>query len=231
MNRKILNAALSATLILVFLLMIALTGCSGGSEQQAEPVQPANTTAATDPAQQPEPSEPAADTGRKDGDRFEEVIMIEGTEETVKYEHVRNEAIGFELDYDYESLERNSGSDRERFVSVYDDPNDPDNYLEVMYDTADADTVTAAISAALSLDFDKVENEPFELDNAGWCVKVSASESKGEDERPGALTTAYVIPAADGCRVAKIHCTVESAEGFGARFSEIMNTFKAIDKK
>ena len=59
--------------------------------------------------------------------------MIEGIEETVRYEHIINDSIGIEMDYDYESLKRYSESDRERFVSVYDDPEKPEIYLDVTY--------------------------------------------------------------------------------------------------
>ncbi len=54
-------------------------------------------------------------------------------EETVRYEHVRNTALGFEMDYDFESFVRRSEPDRECFISVYDDPEAPENYLEVTF--------------------------------------------------------------------------------------------------
>ena len=67
-------------------------------------------------------SEAASDTGRKDGERFEEVIGIEGQEETVQYEHVKNEQIGHELDSENESLKRITESDCQRLDSDYDQP-------------------------------------------------------------------------------------------------------------
>ena len=71
-------------------------------------------------------------------------------EETVRYEHIRNETLGFELDCDYESFERRSEADRESFVSRWDDPDDPWNYLEVTARPEGAETAAAAIGARFS---------------------------------------------------------------------------------
>ena len=38
----------------------------------------------------------------------------------------------------------------------------------------------------------------------------------------------YIIPAADGCRVATAHYSAEGAEGFGRRFHYFMETFSVI---
>ena len=51
---------------------------------------------------EPQVKEPAIETGRQDGERFETTIILEGMEEKVRYEHIRDEALGFEMDYDYE---------------------------------------------------------------------------------------------------------------------------------
>jgi hypothetical protein len=45
----------------------------------------------------------------------------------------------------------------------------------------------------------------------------------------GSLQTVYIIPSGEGCLVATAHCTIESAEGFGARFSYMMNTLTLIE--
>ena len=105
---------------MAFLLLTQLCGC-GGQNNAAESSDPAESAATQ------------SGTGRQDGERFEDVIMIEGMEETVRYEHIINDSIGIEMDYDYESLKRYSESDRERFVSVYDDPEKPEIYLDVTY--------------------------------------------------------------------------------------------------
>ena len=164
-----------------------------------------------------------AEGGRQDGERFEETIILEGMAETVRYEHAVNHAIGFEIDYDYESFERRSGSDRERFVSRYDDPNDPQNYLEVVYSAMDPDAVTASIRETLSKSYD-ITVAPYTLDRAGSCTKINASSVKGANRTADIMQTVYIIPAAEGCIVALARYTFESADGFGTRFSYIMNT-------
>ncbi len=206
------------------LLMIAmLCGCGVGKGETALP-EPSSADA---PAGLPAPSgQPEAEsgTGRLDGEHFEGTVILEGMEETVRYEHVRNEDIGFELDYEYEALERHRAPDCEYFLSRYDDPDDPWNYLEVSSREDGADAVAAAVLAELSDDFDTVTASPLTLDLAGECSRLDASGAKAGRMPAGALTSVYIIPAADGCRVAAAHYTLESAEGFGARFAAMMNT-------
>ena len=173
-------------------------------------------------------SETAADTGRKDGERFEDVIILEGEEETVRYEHVRNEKIGFELDYEYESLTRITEEDNERFVSVYDDAKKPDNYLEVTYSSEKADSTVKTVKADLSKKYGTVKEETCELDGAGQCRRINATGGKGKTAKYS-LQTVTIIPAGDGCIVAAAHYTIESAEGFGVRFSKIVNTLSVIN--
>lgn len=204
-----------ATLTMAFLLLTQLCGC-GGQNNAAESSDPAESTATQ------------SGTGRQDGERFEDVIMIEGMEETVRYEHIINDSIGIEMDYDYESLKRCSESDRERFVSVYDDPEKPKIYLDVTYSAEDADTVAASISKELSKNYDIIK-ESFTLDRAGDCIRIDASSGK-DNKTPDRLQTAYIIPAADGCRIIRAYYTMESAEGFGRRFSKIANTLVVIDR-
>ncbi|MCR5232511.1 MAG: hypothetical protein K6E53_01185 [Lachnospiraceae bacterium] len=98
--------------------------------------------------------ETGIETGMQDGERFEEVIMLEGMEETVKYEHVRNDKLGIETDYEYESMVRQKEPDKESFISLYDDINKPENYLEISYRPESADTVAASVSESLSGDYD-----------------------------------------------------------------------------
>ena len=200
-----------ATLTMAFLLLTQLCGC-GGQNNAAE-------SSESDATQ--------IETGRQDGERFEGTIAIEGFEETVKYEHIRNDAIGIEMDYDYERFERHSESDRERFVSVYEDPKKPEIYLDVTYSAEDADTVAASIGKALSKNYD-ITKESFTLDRAGDCIRIDASVGK-DNKTPDKLQTVYIVPASDGCRVATAHYTFESAEGFGKRFQYIMDTLMVID--
>lgn len=169
-----------------------------------------------------------AGTGRQSGNRSEAVIMIEGMEETVQYERVRNDAIGFEMDYDYERFVRRSEPDRECFVSRYDDPNQPENYIEITHSPADVDAAAASVGEALSNDYDIIVESSI-LDGAGSCVRIDASIAKGGKGTPDLLQTVYIIPAADGSVIATAHCTFESAEGFGVRFRNMMNTLTVID--
>ena len=171
---------------------------------------------------------PAAESARADGERFETLIILEGMEETVHYEHIRNEVLGFEMDYDYESLARQSLPDRERFVSVWDRAEDPWNYLDVTYSAENAETAAAAVRAELSQQYDLLESTR-ELDGAGSCLRIEASELKGTGRMADQLQAVYIIPASDGCRIAAAHCSIEAAEGFGRRFDYMLNTLSLID--
>ena len=193
---------LIALLCMFMLLITAFSGC-GNNNEEAKPSDPVS------PTESAEQSEAEAKTGRQDGERFETTIVIEGMEETVKYEHVRNETAGFEMDFDYKSYVRRSESDRECFVSSYDDPKDFQNYLEVAYSAEDADTVTAAVSKVLSKDYDVIR-ETVTLDGAGSCTKIDASAAADGSGTPDVLQTVYIIPAADGCRVATARYTFEA---------------------
>ena len=219
-------AAVSAVLVSLLLVMTLLAGCGGNKAPEETP----GPVTETEPVSQPAPEEtPAAETdpGMADGERFEATVTVEGMEETVGYEHVRNEAMGFELDFEYESLERRSEQDRERFVSVYDDPDEPWNYLEVRYSPEDEDTAVAAVYAELSEGFGMVLKDAAVLERAGECTRIDASGVRGGNI-PGEMQTVYVIPADAGCFIAAEHYTAESAEGFGARFSAAMDTFSVL---
>ena len=202
----------------------AETQPSGESEPQMAETQ---TPGESEP-QTVEPSETAA-PARRDGERFEDVIMLEGMEETVHYEHVRNEALGFEMDYDYEFLDRYTEAEREIFVSVWDDPNDPEDYLEVRADTGNAELVADAIIATLSDEYD-IMTDYVDLDRAGRSIRIVAEVIKGTNNMAEHLQTVYVIPASDGCRVATEHCFITEAEGFGRRFSYMVRTLSVIER-
>lgn len=174
-------------------------------------------------------AETEKESGRKDGERFEDTIILEGMEETVRYEHVINQELGFEIDYDYESFERRSGSDSERFISLYDDMGNPENYLEVTCSTDDAETAAAVIGEELSKEY-TITKSPYPLENAGDCIRIDASETKEGGYMPDQLQVVYIIPAGDGCRIATAHYAIEAAEGFGRRFAYIMNTLVVIEK-
>ena len=164
---------------------------------------------------------------RQDGERFEAVITIEGMEETVRYEHIVNEALGFEMDYDYESFERYSESEQECFISVWDGPGNPENFLEVTRRAEDAESAAQAVRAELSGAYELTESTR-ELERMGECIYIEASVLKGTNTMADQLQAVYIIPAPDGCVVATAHFAVEAAEGFGRRFNYMINTISAL---
>ena len=170
----------------------------------------------------------SGDIVRQDGEHFESVIFLEGMEETVQYEHIRNEALGFEMDYDYEFFERRSEASRELFVSVYDDPDHPENYLELTYRAEDAEAVAASVRSELSQTYDLIESAR-ELDRMGSCLYIEASELKGTGRMADQLQFVYIIPAPVGCFVAAEHVYIVGSEGFGHRFHDMLNTLAAIE--
>ncbi len=226
----ILSLVLSMALLLT---VISACGKSAGSDQAGsaslmEPAAPAPTAASsTAPTAAPSASQ---DPGRQDGERFDSVITIEGMEETVHYEHVKNETLGYEMDYDYKMFQRRSEADRECFVSVYDDPGAPENYLEVKHLSQDAETAAAAISEELS-DRYAVTRSTYTLDKAGDCIRIDASVDANDPTRMAEqLQMVSVIPASDGCFVVTEHYAIEGSEGFGRRFTYFLHSFSPIAK-
>ena len=168
-----------------------------------------------------------AEPDREDGERFDAVVVIEGMEETVHYAHLRNNTLGFEMDYDYERFTRIIEAEREYFVSVWDDPDQPENYLEVTYSAEDAEAAAAAVREKLSGTYELTESTR-ELEGAGECLYIEAAVLKGTNTMGDELQAVYIIPASDGCFVASAHCAVEAAEGIMRRFSYMLNTLSAI---
>ena len=209
-------AAGIAALMLILLTAALLSGC-GRTENAAAPSEPSSAEASV-----------PAETGRQNGERFEAVIMLEGMEETVGYEHIRNDAIGFEMDYDYENFVRQTDSDRESFVSNWDDPNHPENYLEVKSSPLDAEAAAASIAETLSQTYDIGRDDAFQLARAGRCIRIDASADVGGQTMPEHLQMVYILPASDGCRIATAHYVIEGSEGYGRRFGYLMNTFSVI---
>lgn len=214
-------------LLLALSLAFSLAGCAF-----SRPVQSASPTAKpTGSAAESAGSESAdivLESGRQNGERFESVILLEGMEETVKYEHVVSSAAGIEIDYEYEELVRRSEADRELFLSAWDDPAQPVNYLEVRYDTGNAELVASALNAGLAASYDTTLEEA-ELERAGRCLRIDASQVKGGG-LADQLQTVYIIPAADGCRIATAHYSLEAAEGFGQRFHSMLRSLSVIER-
>ncbi|MBQ7435434.1 MAG: hypothetical protein IJV51_06505 [Oscillospiraceae bacterium] len=240
-------SAISLALMLV-LLTVLLCGCGkiGQTAKPAEPtaepspavesapVQPSptpvTTPAPTEPVSTPAPTptpvqQPVVE--RQNGERFEGTMTFQGMEETIKYEHIRNDALGFEMDYDYERFVRQSEPDRERFISAYDDPEQPENYLEVTSHPENAETVAAFIADRLSNEYES-KPEPITLDRAGNCIHIEASVIKGTNQMAEHLQSVYIFPAFDGCRVAISHCYITDSEFYSMQIHRFMNTFSVI---
>ena len=211
-------------------LMLILAGCGKAPAPVTESSTPETATpAAESQSAVIETPAPSSVPGRQDGERFEDVIILEGMEETVKYEHVVNKTLGIEMDYDYESFVRRSEADRERFVSVWDNAANPENWLEVTYSAESAAAAEASISETLSQEYELLK-ETRTLDRAGDCVRIEASVIKGTNNMAPQIQTVYIIPAPDGCRIATAHCAIEASEGFGRRFAYMLNTLSVISR-
>lgn len=193
-----------------------------------EAEEPATSAEPEEPATSTEPEEPTGE-GRQDGERFEETIMLEGMEETVKYEHAINKELGVEMDYEYDSLARQSDPESERFVSFYDDPSSPDNYLELTRVPEGKDAAAETVKKDLSEKYE-IEMDETTLEGAGDCVRLDVVSLKG-GALPDRLQTVHIIPAGDGCIIARAHYTLEAAEGFGSRFAYMVNTLSVIDAR
>ena len=220
------------SLLLAAAMMLSLAACGAVSAGNSAPAAEAESqTTASDDGQiivEETPETPTRDE-RQDGERFEAVIMMEGMEETVRYEHIRREDLGFAMDYDYENFVRQSEGDRERFVSNWDDPADPQNYLEVSCDTGNANLVADAISAGLSDVYDLLQDER-ELDNSVKCLRIEASVIKGTNQMADRIQEIYIIPAGSGSIVARAYYAIEGAEGFGRRFAYMVRTLNTLER-
>ena len=227
-----------AMIALAALLLIILSGCSSAQDSTTVAAEPEVLTAV--PVSEAETEVPIAvpvieaepeglpdvtnETRRQDGERFEGVIMLEGMQETVKYEHVRNDSLGIELDYDYENFERHNDSGSERFVSRY----DAGTSLDIGYSPESAEKMADSFAETFSMAYDIVR-EPCTLAKAGSCIRIDASATK-DGQTPDLLQAVYIIPAGEGSIVAGVQYSFEAADGFGKRFNEILNTLEIIGR-
>ena len=147
MKNRLLAFALSTVMLL------SLTACGKARPVVNETPTTMPQAAAETPAT-PVPVTPAAEPRRQDGERFDSVIMLEGMEEQVHYEHLVNQTAGFEMDYDYDFFKRKSEADGESFFSVWDDEKVPEKYLEVRHEAKNAQAAADAVSETLSREFE-----------------------------------------------------------------------------
>lgn len=215
-------------------LMLSLAAC--GIAPAAESTTPTTEPQVTEAAPVPVETAPAAETpaptpapARQDGERFEGTFSYQGFEETVHYEHIRREDLGFEMDYDYENFVRQSGEGYERFVHVWDDPANPRNYFEVEADTGNANLVADAMNATLSSEYDTTV-EYRDMDNGEQCIQIEASVIKGTNQMADQIQVTYIIPAPDGCRIATAHYDTVDSEGFAKRVFYMVKSIAAFDR-
>ena len=185
------------------------------------------TAAAAAPAAAAPAAAAESDLALQPGEHFEGTVTLEGMEQTVHYEAIRNDALGFEMGYDYENFVRHSEADRERFISAWDNPDNPEIYLEITHSSDDAETTAASIAETLSSRYN-VSRWEYTLDRAGECIDLRGELDKEGQMSIWELQMVYIIPADDGCFVAWGHYTQESAEGCGARFRGMMHTFAVL---
>ena len=184
-------------------------------------------TAVSDSSETAPATAAESDLPLQPGEHFEGTVPLEGMEQTVHYEAIRNDTLGFEMGYDYENFIRQSESDCERFISVWDNTDNPEIYLEITHSSDDAETTAASIAETLSAQYN-VSRWKYTLDRAGDCIDLRGELDKEGQMSIWELQMVYIIPADNGCFVAWGHYTQESAEGCGARFRGMMHTFAVL---
>ncbi len=227
--KKNWNQGISIVLPVLVLTMAMLVGC--GTKNSVE-ISTAPTATADVPAGTAEPvSSPVIETAvtHQPGDRYEGSVTLDGVAETVRYEQIRNDRIGFEMGYNYERFERYSEPARERFILTGDNLDHPEVYLEVTRRAEDAETAASSIMESLSNVYNPTRSESA-LDHAGSCIEINADVDKNGQMTIDQLQAVYIIPAPDGCLVAWAHNTMDSADAFGALFRNMMHTFVVLEE-
>ena len=100
---------------------------------------------------------------------------------------------------------------------------DPENFVEVSYSAEDAQTVADTIEQELSESYE-VYRDTTVLSSGCECIRMDASAVAGGANTADVIQAVYVIPAADGCRVARIQYIPEGSDGFGKMLSYMVNT-------
>lgn len=190
-----------------------------------------NTTAQTTQTQDPDTLKTEADgsvlsSEMPDGFRFESSVWLEGMEEKVQYEHAISLNAGISIDYDYGMFTRMTGEASETFVSVYDDGAQPKNYIAISASPADGETMKGIIEAYLKQTFGSILTEQTDVGPFTGCTRFTASNPITDDFSADSVTVQYVIPANDGSRLVELYYTVETAEGFGSRMEQMLDTLQ-----
>ena len=214
-----------------------LVGCGAknSAEVTAAPLQTAAPAATAAPVATAAPIETSAPVATplpvphpQPGDRYPGSVTMDGMPQTVQYEQIRSDALGFEMGYNYERFERQSEPGRERFVLIGEDPARPEVYLEITRRSDTAESAAASIAASLSDVYNPSRGE-YTLDRAGRCLTVHADVDKNNLMSIDELQSVYLFPAADGCLVAWTHNTMDSADAFGALYRGMLNTLAVLD--
>ncbi len=220
------NKAIAALSFVLSMMMLVGCGRNGGVEETVSPVLPSAPANTPEPVSSPEPETAVS---HQAGDRYEGTVTLDGVEQTVRYEQIRNDTIGFEIGYDYDRFERYSEPDRERFILKGENPEHPEVYLEVTRRAEDAETTAESIVETLSGEYDPYKGE-FTLDHAGNCITINADVDKTGQMTMDYLQVVYIIPASDGCIVAWGHNTFDSADAFAALYRNMMHTLVVLEE-
>ena len=161
------------------------------------------------------------------GDCYEGTVTLEGVEQTIRYEQIVNETLGFAMGYDYERFGRHSEPDREVILLQGEDLEHPEVYLEVTRRAEDAEATADNIMETLFEQYAPTKRE-FTLDRAGDCVVINADVDPTGEMTMEELQVVYIIPAGSGCFVAWGHNTFDSADAFGALYRSMMHTFEVL---
>ena len=196
-------------------LCCVLTLCACGREREGEPF--VDPTPAVAPAEGEEP----------DGTRFKGVVMLEGQEEPVKLEHIISSHAGVSLDYDYESFIRTYDDDSEYFQWASDNESEsPEIYLQITASPASDYAMTEHLNECVKSLGETPENSEGDVGRFSACDMITSRELPERNDGEEFITVRYVIPAPDGCRVAKLRYTQETAETICRRMEQILSSLE-----
>lgn len=159
--------------------------------------------------------------GRAAGDRFEMTIQIEGEDEIVQAEHIVDNRNTYAIDYFYEDFDHLDGEATNSFVWKYSD-------AEVLLSNMSISLATESDAAALA---DNVRDYFESIGN----FEEGTAEIAGHDAvvftayNDIACYTNYYLDIAQGGICIEMVCSIEGAEGIGARMNAMLDTLEFID--